>query len=63
MCGESGSWAPALRGLVGIAGGFGAGRLGEDVVLGRGHGVVGHAILPEEFVEDDVVGGVGVTEV
>lgn len=32
-------------------------------MLGWGHGGVGHAILPKKFVEDDVVGGVGVAEV
>ena len=44
---------PALRGL----------GWREDVVLGRRHGGVAHAVLPEGFVEGDVVGGVRMAEV
>ena len=54
----------SCRSVVGVAGvGFGGRGGGEDVVLGRGHGGTAHAVVPEEFVEDDVVGGVGVAEI
>ena len=37
--------------------------LPKDVVLRGGHGSVPHAVLPEELVKDDVVGGIGLREV
>ena len=35
----------------------------EHAVLRRRHGGAAHAVLPQELVEDDVVGGIGAGEI